>query len=101
VARAQLRVIGVDSAVEMLRLARKSVPGALLVLGDITEVEFADGSFAAVVAWDSLFHVDRRHQDMYLKFARWLRPGGRALLFTSVGTAHEGFTSPMLGEEFF
>jgi len=101
VARARLRVIGVDSSLEMLHLARANVPGALLVLGDMTEVEFADGSFAAVLAWDSLFHVDRRHhQDMYAKFARWLRPRGR-VLFTSGGTGDEGFTSSMFGEEFF
>jgi cyclopropane fatty-acyl-phospholipid synthase-like methyltransferase len=67
----------------------------------MTEVELADGSFAAIVAWDSLFHVDRRrHREMYGKFARWLRPGGR-VLFTSGGTGDEGFTSSMFGEEFF
>jgi cyclopropane fatty-acyl-phospholipid synthase-like methyltransferase len=100
-AAARLRVIGVDSSLEMLRLARRDVPAASLVLADMTEVEFAAGSFAAIVAWDSLFHVDRRHHlTMYEKFARWLRPGGR-VLFTSGGTGDEGFTSSMFGEEFF
>jgi cyclopropane fatty-acyl-phospholipid synthase-like methyltransferase len=98
---AGVRVVGVDSSIEMLRLARRNVPAARLVLADMTEVELADGAFAAVVAWDSLFHVDRRHhRDMYGKFVRWLRPGGR-VLFTSGGSGHEGFTSPMFGEEFF
>jgi cyclopropane fatty-acyl-phospholipid synthase-like methyltransferase len=99
-AAAGLRVVGVDSSIEMLRLARRNVPAALLVLAEMTEVELADGFFAAIVAWDSLFHVDRRrHRDMYGKFARWLRPGGR-VLFTSGGTGDEGFTSSMFGEEF-
>ncbi|MFL5312414.1 MAG: class I SAM-dependent methyltransferase [Myxococcales bacterium] len=97
---AGLRVVGVDSSMEMLRLARGNVPGALLVLADMTQVELADGSFTAIVAWDSLFHVDRRHhRDMYGKFARWLRPGGR-VLFTSGGSGDEGFTSRMFDEEF-
>jgi cyclopropane fatty-acyl-phospholipid synthase-like methyltransferase len=100
-AAAGLRVVGVDSSIELLRLARRNVPAALLLLADMTEVELADGSFAAIVAWDSLFHVDRRrHREMYGKFARWLRPGGR-VLFTSGGTGDEGFTSSMFGEEFF
>jgi cyclopropane fatty-acyl-phospholipid synthase-like methyltransferase len=100
-AATRLQVVGVDSSIEMLRLARRNVPGAHLVLADMTEVEVADGSVAAIVAWDSLFHVDRRqHRDMYGKFARWLRPGGR-VLFTSGGTGNEGFTSSMFGEEFF
>jgi cyclopropane fatty-acyl-phospholipid synthase-like methyltransferase len=100
-AAAGLRVVGVDSSIELLRLARRNVPAALLLLADMTEVELANGSFAAIVAWDSLFHVDRRrHREMYGKFARWLRPGGR-VLFTSGGTGDEGFTSSMFGEEFF
>jgi cyclopropane fatty-acyl-phospholipid synthase-like methyltransferase len=100
-AAARLRVVGVDSSIELLRLARRNVPAALLLLADMTEVELANGSFAAIVAWDSLFHVDRRrHREMYGKFARWLRPGGR-VLFTSGGTGDEGFTSSMFGEEFF
>jgi SAM-dependent methyltransferase len=98
-AAAGLRVVGVDSSIELLRLARRNVPAALLLLADMTEVELANGSFAAIVAWDSLFHVDRRrHREMYGKFARWLRPGGR-VLFTSGGTGDEGFTSSMFGEE--
>jgi cyclopropane fatty-acyl-phospholipid synthase-like methyltransferase len=100
-AAAGLRIVGVDSSIELLRLARRNVPAALLLLADMTEVELANGSFAAIVAWDSLFHVDRRrHREMYGKFARWLRPGGR-VLFTSGGTGDEGFTSSMFGEEFF
>jgi cyclopropane fatty-acyl-phospholipid synthase-like methyltransferase len=98
---AGLRVIGVDSSIQMLRLARRNVPAAVLLLADMTEVELVDGSFAAIVAWDSLFHVDRRyHRAMYGKFARWLRPGGR-VLFTSGGSGDDGFTSSMFGEEFF
>jgi cyclopropane fatty-acyl-phospholipid synthase-like methyltransferase len=98
---AGLRVIGVDSSIEMLRLARRNVPTALLVLADMTEVELQDGAFAAIVAWDSLFHVDRSdHRAMYGKFARWLRPGAR-VLFTSGGSGDAGFTSSMFGEEFF
>jgi cyclopropane fatty-acyl-phospholipid synthase-like methyltransferase len=97
---AGLRVVGVDSSIEMLRLARRNVPAAVLVLADMTQVELAARSFAAIVAWDSLFHVDRRHhRDMYGRFARWLRPGGR-VLFTSGGTGDEGFTSKMFDEEF-
>ncbi len=96
----RLRVVGIDSSIEMLSLAGRLVPAASLAMADMTEVEFTAGSFAAIVAWD-LFHVDRRHhRGMYSNFARRLRPGGR-VLFTSGGTGDEGFTSSMFGEEFF
>ncbi|HKB77227.1 MAG TPA: class I SAM-dependent methyltransferase, partial [Myxococcales bacterium] len=48
-AAAGLRVVGVDSSIELLRLARRNVPAALLLLAEMTEVELANGSFAAIV----------------------------------------------------
>jgi cyclopropane fatty-acyl-phospholipid synthase-like methyltransferase len=53
-----------------------------------------------IVAWDSVFHVPRvDHAALFVRFASWLRPGGRLLLSLG-GTAWEG-TSEMLGETFF
>lgn len=93
-------VTGVDGSVAMLAIARRTVPAARLVLARLETVELRE-TFAAIVAWDSLFHVERRHHgEIYEKFARWIRPGGR-LLLSSGGTEHEGFTDQMHGETFF
>jgi SAM-dependent methyltransferase len=101
------RVIGVDQSKKMLEIARREVPEAEFIHGDMIQIEF-DQRFAAAVAWDSAFHVERKyHSAIYRKLANSLEAGARLLL--SVGGTNcdeaiagaEGFTSEMFGETFF
>jgi SAM-dependent methyltransferase len=108
------RLIGVDQSEKMLEIARTVVPEAVFIHSDMVSLELAD-KFAAAVAWDSVFHVERKyHSAIYRKIAGSLETGGRLLL--SVGgsdaveseqdsadenQAAEGFTSEMFGHTFF
>jgi cyclopropane fatty-acyl-phospholipid synthase-like methyltransferase len=100
------RVTGVDESAEMLKFARQTIPEAELIHGDMVTVELVD-TFDAAVAWDSMFHVERRHHAaIYRKLATYLRAGARLLL--SVGGSApaeddsvEGFTSEMYGQTFY
>jgi cyclopropane fatty-acyl-phospholipid synthase-like methyltransferase len=93
-------VTGVDGSAAMLALARQFVPAMRLVQARLEAFEPAE-TFAAVIAWDSLFHVAREHHEaIYRRLARGLMPGGR-LLLTSGGTEDPGFTDRMHGETFF
>ncbi len=102
------RVVGVDQSNELLKIAENVVPEAELIHADMTEIEFAE-KFAAAVAWDSVFHVERKyHSAIYRKLFDALEVGGRLLL--SVGgsdaadhddSANEGFSSEMFGQTFF
>lgn len=109
-------VIGVDQSQKMLEIAKKVVPETKLIHGDMVNIEFAD-KFAAAVAWDSIFHVERNHHSaIYRNLADSLEVGGKLLL--SVGGSDagpgveglatadvdldaEGFTSEMFGQTFF
>ena len=94
------RVVGVDSSEGMLGIARRAVPEAEFVRGDMTEASFGEG-FAAAVVWDSLFHVPRAyHAGVFSKLHAALVPEGR-LLLSAGGTGEEGFTSEMYGQTFF
>ncbi len=94
------QVVGLDQSAAMLEIARGVVPEALLIEGDMCEVELT-GSFAAAIAWDSIFHVEREcHQSVFRKVYERLSPGGPFLL-SAGGTGHEGFTSEMFGQTFF
>lgn len=94
------RVVGVDESEAMLEIARRVVPSAEFVRADMRELEL-DGQFAAVVVWDSLFHVERgRHRAVLQKLSSLLAPGG-LLLLSAGGTGHAGFTSEMHGQTFF
>lgn len=100
------RVTGVDESEQMLKFARQTVPEAELIHADMVTVELTD-TFAAAVAWDSMFHVERKHHAaLYLKLANGLREDARLLL--SVGGSApaeddsiEGFTSEMYGQTFY
>lgn len=99
-------VTGVDESSEMLKFARQTIPEAELIHADMITVELAD-TFDAAVAWDSMFHVERKHHAaIYQKLANALRGGARLLL--SVGGSApaeddsvEGFTSEMYGQTFY
>ena len=101
------RVVGVDQSGKMLEIAEKEVPEAKFIHADMVEIEFAD-KFAAAVAWDSVFHVERKHHSsVYRKLANSLEGGGKLLLSVGGSGAEgsdpgaEGFTSEMFGHTFF
>lgn len=99
-----LRVVCVDESAAMLEIARRVVPEAEFVRADMCALEPDERfneRFAAVVVWDSLFHVERaRHLSVFRTLSRLLSPGG-LLLLSAGGTAHAGFTSEMHGQAFF
>ena len=101
------RLTCVDQSAEMLKFARQTVPDADFIHADMVNVELAE-TFAAAVAWDSMFHIERKHHAaIYRKLSNALKPGSRILC--SVGGSApddeddsvEGFTSEMFGETFY
>lgn len=94
------RVTGLDGSARLLERARKAVPEATFLLGDMRSA-YPGGPYDAVLAWDSVFHVPRgNHAVVFARFRSWLEPGGRLLLSLG-GSGGEDFTSEMLGETFF
>ena len=73
----RFRVTGVDVSATQLRRARRLVPSGRFLRADLSEVEFAPASFAAVVCLYSLIHVPREeHRAVVRRIATWLAPGG-------------------------
>lgn len=92
-------VTGVDSSQAMLDLARSQVPKARFILKDIQSVGF-EQSFDVIIAWDSIFHIDReKHAGLFDKCYGWLNPNG-FLLISLGGSEWEGM-SEMHGQRFF
>jgi SAM-dependent methyltransferase len=87
-------VTGVDLSPIQIEQARRSVPRARFLVGDIMEQTFEPDSFDAVVSFYALFHLPREeHRPLLERIARWLRPGGHVLL--TVGrTSRPGYTEP-------
>jgi cyclopropane fatty-acyl-phospholipid synthase-like methyltransferase len=94
------RLIAVDESEKMLEIAKQVVPKAEFIHSDMIRVQLADG-FAAAIAWDSVFHVERKHHSaIFHKLAKSLEPGGRLLLSVG-GSGADDFTSEMFGHTFF
>ena len=93
-------LVAVDQSEKMLEIARKIVPKAEFIHSDMISVQLADG-FVAAIAWDSIFHVERKHHAaIFRKLAKSLEPGGRLLLSVG-GSGADELTSEMFGHTFF
>lgn len=91
------RVTGVDLSDVQLRRAARLVPTATFVRGDITELDWPDAEFDAVVALYSIIHVPVAAQPALLHaFARWLADDG-VLLLTAGAAAWTGSEQDWLG----
>ena len=85
-------VYGVDFSKKMLRLAAQYAPEMHTICDDMLDVEFDPAHFDAITCIYSLFHVPRaRHPELFAKFRRWLRPGGK-VLFTYAAKEYTGET---------
>ncbi|KAF8184535.1 S-adenosyl-L-methionine-dependent methyltransferase [Mycena galopus ATCC 62051] len=72
-----LNVTGNDISAAQIALARVHVPKATLIHGDMLTLDFAPGSFHAVLGFYSIFHLPKGEQALMIEKIRgWLKPGG-------------------------
>jgi len=90
-------VIGVDSSAAMLEVARRRVPSAEFLLGELDRLPVADDSVDLVTCALALSHVAELGPVM-ADFARVLRPGGSLLISdVHVDLILRGSVVPALG----
>jgi SAM-dependent methyltransferase len=73
------RVAALDAAAPLLAIARERLPGADVREGDLEALPFADASFDAVTAVNSLFYAADLAAAMR-ELVRVVRPGGRVVV---------------------
>lgn len=84
------RVTGVDIAEPMLEIAKKNVPQATFLTGDMTQLHFPDGSFDGIVSLHAIHHVPReQHEEIFRSFHRILKHQG-VLMISSATDEFEG-----------
>ncbi|KAK0704578.1 S-adenosyl-L-methionine-dependent methyltransferase [Lasiosphaeris hirsuta] len=68
--------------------------------GDMMTLEFADGSFDAIVALYSVIHLPREEQDVLIgRIAKWLKPGGVVLVNFAAEDMEAAILEKWLAEE--
>ena len=76
-------VTGIDISTKMLEIARKQVPEAKFIEGDMTKFSLPDESFHGIVSLYAIIHVPReKHEQVFQNFYRLLRPNGILFLCT-------------------
>jgi SAM-dependent methyltransferase len=80
------RVTGVDISGGQVERARRHVPGATFIKGDIMAADFPAASFDAALSFYAILHVPREeHRALLDRIHRWLRPGGWLLVNLAAG----------------
>ena len=94
-------VTGVEISEAQLEAARRNVPAASFVHGDMTQVDFPPESFDGVTAFYAISHVPRdEHGPLFERIARWLVPGG--LFLATLGSGdNPDWTGEWLGQPMF
>lgn len=75
------RVTGVDISPVQIERARQLVPAAEFECADMTQLQFAEKRFSAIVSLYAIIHVPVAEQPGLLRKIRaWLKPGGILLI---------------------
>ncbi len=76
------RVVGLDASTCLLEIARRKLPQASFVRGDLCGLPFRDSRFSAAVAVATIHHLPFAGERLAAmrEIARILRPGGTALV---------------------
>jgi len=94
-------LVAVDISEEQLGIARTRLPGATLLSGDFSAVDFGAATFDAITAFYSIMHIPREdHSALFGRIARWLKPGGLFLASLS-HVGGDDWTGEWLGVEMF
>ncbi len=89
-ARRGVEVAGVDLSAEFLEHARRRYPALSFQSADVRRLPSGDGTWAGVLAWFSLIHLQPTEVATVLgEFHRVLFPGGRVLLGFFMGEGDE------------
>ncbi len=87
-------VVGLDSNLEALRLARRTAPSAAVVLGDAANLPFKDGVFSSVVAQHLIEHFDEPGAAVG-EWTRVVAPGGTI----GVATPNRAYADPAIYDD--
>jgi SAM-dependent methyltransferase len=81
-----VEMIGIDLSPEMVRVASNLHPGLPFRVGDMRQLDLADGSLAGAVAFYAIVHFSRAELGpVFRELRRVLAPGGLVLIAFHIG----------------
>lgn len=61
------KVTGIDLSEKMIKLAKKNLSNGNFFVKDMTEIDFPENSFDAVVSFYAIFHIPKRRTPSAIK----------------------------------
>lgn len=95
------KVTGIDISEEMVKLAKKNLPNGQYLVRDMTEIDFPESSFDAVVSFYAIFHIPREDHLPLLKKLHTLLKTNGYLLMTMGSSDWEGTEDDFHGAKMF
>jgi len=96
------KVVGVDFSESQIELARENVPEAEFLIQDLSNLDFPENHFDAIVSYYAIIHIPREeHQSILKTFSRILRPGGLLLLCTGATDLKDDISDNYLGTRMY
>lgn len=93
-------VVGIDLSNEMISTARQNVAGVKFCQMNMTEIDFPDESFDALISCYAIFHVGReKHGAIFKSFHSLLKPKG--IMLVSVGASDWEAVEDYFGNDMF
>ena len=94
------QVTGIDLSPNILEIAKKQVPGANFLEGDMTHLNFSDQFFDGVVSLYAIWHISKhKHGLVFENFYRVLKPNG--ILFFNTGVHAMDGVNNFLGAQMY
>lgn len=85
------KVMGIDFAEEMVKLAKKNVPEADFIKMDMTKMKFKPNTFDGAVSFYAIIHIPKeKHIKVYQVLHKIIKPEG-VILFNTGGTETEEY----------
>jgi len=77
------KITGVDISPEQIKLAKQNLSSGEFLVKDMSDINFPDNSFDAIISFYAIFHINRKeHQELFNKLFSILKPNGYLLVTT-------------------
>ena len=96
------QVTGIDLSARQIERARKRIPSATFLVGDVMSIDLPPASFLAIVALYVMNHIPSgEHASVYRRVAAWLEPDGVFIANLPASGGGDGVEDPWLGVPMF
>ena len=95
-------IVGVDFSGSQIELAKENVPKGNFLIQDLTNLDFPNNHFDAIVSYYAIIHIPREeHKGIIKSFSQILKPGGLILTCMGANELKDDLSDNYLGVQMY